>query len=233
MRQHAPVLADALARVYNAVAHARFRGRSRAEVFGAIYRENHWRDTTSASGPGSTLDQTAAVRAALPELCAQLGVTRLLDAPCGDLAWMSTLELPGVAYTGVDIVPELIAANAARFADRSFAVGDLVQGPLPAADLILCRDCLVHLSYADIRAALRTFKASGARYLLTTSFRAHPNRDIVTGNWRPLNLEAAPFALPAPLEAVDERCTEGDGRYADKSLLLFSLRDIRDDALSP
>ena len=40
---------------------------------------------------------------------------------------------------------------------------------------------------------------SGIPYLLTTTFPgAAANEEIVTGDWRVLNLEAPPFGLPPP-----------------------------------
>jgi hypothetical protein len=58
------------------------------EVFTHHYQQNEWGDQESISGPGSTLEYTANLRAKLPELCERLGVRPLLDAPCGDFNWV-------------------------------------------------------------------------------------------------------------------------------------------------
>ena len=93
--------------------------------------------------------------------------------------------------------------------------------------MILCRDCLVHLSYDDIFRALRNIKASGSTYLLATTFVSRvTNFDCKTGSWRVLNLEKPPFLFPSPLRLVTENCTENGGIYADKSLALWRLNDI-------
>ncbi|MDP9278351.1 MAG: class I SAM-dependent methyltransferase, partial [Gemmatimonadota bacterium] len=98
---------------------------------------------------------------------------------------------------------------------------------LPEADVILCRDCLVHFSFANIVAAFRTIKASGAEYLLTTTFPDREiNNDIVDGDWRPLNLEASPFLLPAPVDVIVEGCMEEGGAYADKALAVWRIADL-------
>jgi hypothetical protein len=95
------------------------------------------------------------------------------------------------------------------------------------ADLIQCRDCLPHLAYEDIFRVMRNFRRSGATYLLTTTFEHHPeNTDIATGDWRPLNLERAPFHFPGPLRIVNEKCKEGGGKYADKSLALWKIEAL-------
>jgi hypothetical protein len=199
-------------------------------VFTGIHRANAWRGGASRSGPGSDPAQTAALAQELPPLLSRLGCRVLLDAPCGDCFWMSSLPLAecGVeSYVGIDIVADLIAANVRLHGapGRTFLRLDLVREPLPRADLILCRDGLVHLSFRDARAALAGFRASGATWLLATTFRRHPrNRDIATGEWRPLNLELPPFSFPPPLAVIDERCTEEEGRYADKALGLWRLQ---------
>ena len=116
-----------------------------------------------------------------------------------------------------------------------------VRLPLPTADAIFCRDCLVHFSFGNIERAFRTMKASGATYLLTTTFTARDgNADIVDGDWRPLNLEAPPFNPPAPLDLIVEHCTEENGAYADKSIGVWRIADLpteisrrSDSALQP
>jgi hypothetical protein len=104
---------------------------------------------------------------------------------------------------------------------------DLTASVLPGADLLLCRDCLVHLSATDVSRALANIRRRSITYLLATTFPAEPeNREIVTGDWRPLNLEAPPFSLPRPLELIDEHCTEAGGRFPDKSLGLWRVADL-------
>jgi hypothetical protein len=109
---------------------------------------------------------------------------------------------------------------------RCFVNLDLVQSALPEADLVLCRDCLVHLCFADVFAALRNMKRSGSAYLLTTTFpQKAQNKDIPDGRWRPLNLEKPPFNLSPPLILFNERNYLGT-RYYDKSLGLWRIADL-------
>ncbi|WP_238010231.1 class I SAM-dependent methyltransferase [Dactylosporangium sp. AC04546] len=194
------------------------------DIFQFIYDRNVWGSAESASGGGSELTQTRVLRVALPELFRRLGVTTLLDAPCGDFRWMQHIELGGIRYVGLDVVPKMIEANQARFGSplRRFVAGDVVCEPLPDADVMLCRDCLVHLSYQQVFEALANIARSRIRYLLATTFveRAE-NHDIVTGDWRPLNLCAPPFNLPQPEQVIVEGCTENGGVFADKALGLW------------
>jgi SAM-dependent methyltransferase len=202
------------------------RGRPMAEVFTSIYEHNSWRDRQSRSGAASTLKNTAAVRAKLPPLLAGIGARSLLDIPCGDFQWMRETPLELDRYIGADIVAELVAANS-RYEDavRRFVRLDLTSDPLPEADVVLCRDCLIHFSYADIAQALANIRASGSRWLLTTTFRSASRRnvDIVTGDWRPLNLEQPPFNLPPPTAVIEEGFAGAPARYSDRSLALWPV----------
>ncbi|MGQ0649760.1 MAG: class I SAM-dependent methyltransferase [Gemmatimonadaceae bacterium] len=169
------------------------------------------------------------IRRRLPELCRHLGIRTLLDLPCGDFHWMATIDLGAVNYIGADFLPEIIEENTRRYAQprRDFRILDLLASPLPSADLLLCRDCLVHLSFADIARAIANLRSTRITYLLTTTFpQQETNDDIRTGDWRPLNLEAAPFHWPKPQQLVVEECTEANGLFADKSLGLWPVGAI-------
>jgi hypothetical protein len=107
---------------------------------------------------------------------------------------------------------------------RRYVVADLTCDPLPACDVILCRDCLVHLSFENISRAIDNFKRSGARFLLTTTFtEIVTNHDVEDGDWRALNFTCPPFGWPAPETLINEECHEMDGAYRDKSLGLWRL----------
>jgi hypothetical protein len=111
--------------------------------------------------------------------------------------------------------------------NRCFSCLDLTRADLPHADLIICRDGLVHLSFADARAAIHNFRRSGSRYLLATTFVGRlQNRDVATGGWRVLNMQQGPFWFPTPLALVDERCTHSDGIYQDKRLGVWELATL-------
>jgi SAM-dependent methyltransferase len=199
------------------------------ERFKKIYEENIFLGTESRSGTGASLAQTERLRQELPQLLAELGVKRFLDAPCGDCHWIAELDWGTIDYTGADVVADLIQANRTRFADRKmrFIIANLCVDDLPPADLIFCRDCWVHLDYRQIRDCFRNFQRSGATYLLTTTFTSPArNRDLGGAIWRPLNLQIAPFFFPAPIKLCVEGCTENGGAYADKALGLWRLKDI-------
>jgi hypothetical protein len=207
-----------------------FAGLDLAARFERIERTNLWGAGTSVSGLGSENSATVAICAALPPLLHRLGARSLLDAPCGDAGWIGRLRL-ALDYTGIDIVPALVEANKARVArgelSGRFLLADITRDVLPRADVILCRDCLVHLSFANIARAVANFRDSGARFLLVTTFPEwDDNRDCEDGDWRALNMQRAPFDWPPPHELINERCEEGDGGWRDKSLGLWPLDQL-------
>jgi hypothetical protein len=206
-------------------------GRSYLEgIFSEIHRGNLWGEPESLSGPGSSLVETAAIRREIPPLFARLGVRSLLDAPCGDCRWVFEMPLGLDLYIGADVVPALVEANADRFAapGREFRRLDITRDPLPRADAILCRDCLIHFSYRFVGRALDNFRRSGARWLLTTTYSGLPaNHDILSGQWRPLDLELPPFGLPQPAHRIVEKEYDEGGHRLVRSLGVWNLEEMK------
>ncbi|MEP2533125.1 class I SAM-dependent methyltransferase [Shimia sp.] len=205
--------------------------RSPADVFTRYYTSNKWGDSDSRSGKGSNLATTEIVRAALPKLVNELQAESFLDLPCGDYFWMRNVDLGVKSYTGGDIVAPMIAANQQEFGRDTvkFEVIDLIQGPVPAHDIVFVRDCLVHLSNAHIAAAVRNIKASGSQWLVTTTNPdTAENVDIATGQWRALNLRAAPFSFPEPKRMIDESQPGLKGSRHDKFLGVWRIADLPD-----
>lgn len=181
------------------------------EKFQAIYEHNLWGNDESVSGAGSTFRQTVNLREKLPQVFTDYSVKKVFDAPCGDFNWMKHL-LPTVAveYIGGDVVRPLIAANRENFASDtvSFVDLDLISDDYPQSDLMICRDCLFHFSYADTKSALQRFIDSQTPYLLTTTHinsTGFENRDIETGSFRLMDLFKAPYSFPSPpLLVIDD-----------------------------
>jgi hypothetical protein len=195
----------------------------------AKYRARGVAPGESLSGGGSSDDETRAVRRALPGLLAELNVKTMVDVPCGDFAWMRQLELPVQRYIGADIVRPLAERLQAEFGNeqRSFMQLDLTRDALPACDLVLCRDCLIHLPFADVQRVIANVKRSGASYLLTTTYtEKKQHRDIERGSWNAINLQLAPFRFPEPLRLIHEQSTRFGAEYGDRSLALWRVSEL-------
>lgn len=202
----------------------RMRGTEHVEqIFRQIHDLNAWGDPESVSGPGSSLEQTAALRQVLPAVVTKYGLRSIVDAPCGDFNWMHSIVEIFDHYVGVDIVESLIEANQSQFASETvqFLCADITRDDLPTGDVILCRDCFIHLPSRLIRDAIRTFRRSGARYLLLTNDgRDIPYEEIPIGSFRPINFRMAPFCFPEPLEVVVENSE------TDRQLCLWSFDQL-------
>lgn len=200
--------------------------KSMASVFGSFYEHNGWQDPSSRSGPGSNIRQTESIRGQLPSLIQRLDIRSVLDIPCGDFHWMSTVELAVESYVGADIVWDLIKENKTKYASQNvrFECLDITRDNLPQVDLVLCRDLLVHLPFKLIDKALCNLKRSGSRYLLTTTFlQRGTNEEIELGGWRPIDLCAQPFCFPKPIEILVET---REGTFDDKALGLWQIEDL-------
>lgn len=200
------------------------------DIFTGIYKNNYWKSLESISGPGSEIKQTTSLINNLNILLHDMKIASVLDIPCGDFKWMQKVDLSNIEYIGADIVEELIKSNIEQYTGKNnlrFKILNLINDPLPKCDIIFIRDCLVHFQYDDIYKAIANIKASGCKYLMTTTFvNYHNNFDIVTGDWRRLNLQEKPFNFPNPILVINENCTEGNGKYKDKSMALWEINKI-------
>ena len=201
---------------------------NRSQIFEKIYEHNWWGSSESRSGPGSTLAYTTLLRPRLERLLAELKVRTFLDAPCGDFNWMRHVRLPDqTCYVGGDIVAPLINKLQSEHDGprHSFQVIDIVEGPIPVADLWLCREVLFHLSNKDVLKVLELFSNSSVKYILTTTFDfVRENRDIGGGGIRLINLRLPPFKLPAPVMRIADFIAPAPPRY----LALWSREQVRD-----
>jgi hypothetical protein len=211
--------------------HFSYRLKSNRTKFTETYNKKGFTgEAYPASGIGSSPESTERIREQLPQLLVEYKIHTIVDAPCGDFTWMSKVNLNDFEYHGFDIVKNVIAQNQKKYAQKNihFDEMDIVKQISLPADLILCRDCLVHLSNHDALKALSNFKKSGSKYLLTTTFiNRDKNIDLVSGRgWRPLNLQKEPFNFSQPLILINEHCKESNGIYSDKSLGLWFIKNL-------
>ena len=176
-----------------------FKIKSIEKRFSKIYSTKHWFRGESRSGTGSSLRSTENIRIHLPKIIERFNVKRLLDAPCGDFNWMpEVLKNLDLDYIGGDIVKDLILSNK-KYEKKNikFVNLDITIDKLPAADLMICRDCLFHFSYEDIFKFFDNFLISDIKYILLTSHLntedKFENTNIVTSDFRKIDLFSKPF----------------------------------------
>lgn len=194
-----------------------FAQNSIKDKFSYIYSSHYWPSKESVSGPGSELENTKNVRKELVKLIDQLKIKKFLDIPCGDFNWMQHIINKDIEYVGGDIVTELIDLNKKKFINSNikFIELNIIEDKLPQADLMLCRDCLIHLSNNNIKKFLNNFINSEINYLLVTSYEANLdkksigyNSEIKDGDFRPTFLMEEPFKLPVPITKILDKDVE-------------------------
>jgi hypothetical protein len=199
-------------------------------VFSRYARVNRWKDPDSVSGAGSTLASTQTIRRELPHLFRRFGISTLLDVPCGDGNWMRLTEHELDCYIGADIVPHLIERLDVENSGTNvkFLCLDAIGDPLPRVDAILSRDFFIHLSNWHIMKTVDNMRRSGSRYLITSTFPGERNRNIATGQWRPVDLTREPFNFGPPLWQVIED-TQPHQDYP-KALGMWELESLQPES---
>lgn len=185
----------------------------------------------TANGPGSKIENTAAVRAWLPRIITTYTITSMLDAPCGDWNWMRYTDLGDVHYIGYDVEPTILDIARARTAGRPNTefrnINLLTARRLPKVDLIWCRDLAIHLPLDEAARLVAKF-AKAAKYVAITNHPGADNyRDLPPdghdnrpGYWsRGLDLEAAPFNLTRRVDSVAEAQDGTTGKIGQEMVL--------------
>lgn len=205
----------------------KYRFKNPEEVFTYIYKNQVWKENESLSGSGSDIEPTKTLQEELPKLLKELKILTILDIPCGDFNWLKEVDLSFLSYTGADIVEELVNKNIEKYSSkqRKFIKLNILEDELFQTDMIFCRDLLQHFSNKHIFQAIDNIKKSKSRYLLTSSqIETKENSNIITGDFRSLNLLLPPFSFPKPLRIIGEKFTTKED--SEKSLLLWKINEI-------
>ena len=178
--------------------------------FHMIYKTNFWSSNESASGLGSELKNTANIEKEIVNIINKYEIKSILDAPCGDFNWVKNVLNEDLSYIGGDIVQEIIDNNIQKFKgdNLDFINLDITNENFPDSDLMICRDCLIHLSFKSIKLFFENFRKSKINYLLLTTYKLKDrnkeidNLDIPDGEYREIDLTRPPFSLPKPLYEI-------------------------------
>ena len=191
--------------------------------FSHIYRNNRWNSEESRSGKGSELIQTVEVRKIIPDIIKKYNIKSVLDIPCGDFNYMKEIQIE-CDYIGADIVYDLVEDNKRKYPEIDFRYLNLICDDLPKSDLVICRDCLVHLNTFDCIQSILNIRRSGSKYLLVTSFNFWKNNgELLRCGWRKLNMELPPYSL-RPIEIFNEKFHNDNNR--DKTLILVDMHSM-------
>tara|TARA_R100000935_G_scaffold53420_1_gene81242 strand:- start:16689 stop:17384 length:696 start_codon:yes stop_codon:yes gene_type:complete len=146
------------------------------------------------------------------------------DLGCGDFNVGKQLVRHTKKYTGIDIVPGLIARNRKKFEEGNleFQCLDIAMDDLPSGDCAILRQVLQHLSNAEVHSVAG--KLSKYKYVVITEHLPEgdfvPNKDIISGQGirlkkqSGLNLLAPPFNLKVKEEKQLLSHVSNDGKGA-------------------
>jgi 2-polyprenyl-3-methyl-5-hydroxy-6-metoxy-1,4-benzoquinol methylase len=178
------------------------------ERFTRLAASGAWGSPETPCGPGSTLEACRWILERLPEWIRTHQIRSIADLGCGDFHWMSRMDLSGIQYDGYDVVRFLVQRNAERYGRDNvrFHHADLTTLDVPLADLVILKDVLIHLPTSMALEVVARVLEARPRFLASTTAPGWPvsNRACMKiGEFSPIDLEASPFQLRAPIGFVE------------------------------
>jgi hypothetical protein len=201
------------------------------ERFNKIYETHFWKsDGVHRSGSGVALKNNVNLRNKLIEIVKEYNIKSILDGACGDFYWMNLVlsKLNLDKYIGGDIASYIIKQNKQNYNYNNveFVHMDITKDKLPNADLMIVRDALSALSYADIKLFLTNFYTSNIKYLLVSTHNKEKsyfkNIDTISGDWRATCLFDMPFNFDKSKVKLTVIDSQGNGR----EMILLSKEDV-------
>jgi SAM-dependent methyltransferase len=151
------------------------------------------------------------------------------DLGCGDFNVGKQLVKHTKKYIAVDIVKDLIARNQATFKEENleFLCLDIAEDDWPAADCVLLRQVLQHLSNAEVQRIVS--KLADYKYLIVTEHLPKgsfiPNKDIISGQGIRLKVQSGIDLLAPPfnLQVKDKKQLLAVPFEQDKGVIVTML----------
>lgn len=190
---------------------------TRKDAFEAVYRNDAWGFSMPASSNHAKpyLDWLASYLDQHPE------IETILDVGCSNGRDFELFDWKGRNYIGIDIIesalPRTIEKNGTR--STTYFCLDFLESPLPKADLVLCKDVLMHLCHEDVKKALQILRQYPVAVIVNDNqnkiLRFLVNNEIATGKYHCLDLQAFPYFLE-PSDAISYSTPQ-----SIKDILLF------------
>lgn len=163
-------------------------------LFDIVYESNLW---GNGSGSGSDEKLCAGYVTFLQNFFATHNITSIVDVGCGDWQFSKNIDFGKIKYQGFDVASSIINSNIEKYQTENinFSLYDGDFRVLPKADLLLCKDVLIHLPNKKIQEfidVLPQYKYA----LITNSIDTFGlNTDILPTEYRGVDLRLAPFSL--------------------------------------
>lgn len=180
------------------------------DIFDKIYENSYW---GKGSGGGSSPEATQPYKVFLEDFIRQYNIKSIVDLGCGDWQFSQFLDFSSATYIGIDASKNVIKNNQQSFSRPGVSFDNLPGDykELPSADLLICKDVLMHLStegVRDILSILPNFKyalitndipcvSAFGEILLKLRYPFFPvnNKEIKTGDYRTLDPTQRPYNL--------------------------------------
>ena len=177
-----------------------FSNEDTEQVFTTIYRKGFWgynEEGVGFSGAGSTVANTNDYVVFLQNFIRENNIKTVVDAGCGDWTFSKNVDWSGIKYLGVDVVESVVKENNEKYGSENirFEHFDIIRYELPAADLLICKDVLMHLPNLKILFFLKSTKRFKHCLFTNNIGGENQNHDIQQGEFRPLDLRGPPFYL--------------------------------------
>jgi SAM-dependent methyltransferase len=181
---------------------AKYESLSEAEkYFSDIYANGLWgrdKDGQAISGPGSTLSQGLPFIQYVQNLVDTHEIRSVVDLGCGDWVLAKEINWRKSDYLGIDVVKSLVQKNQALYGSDTIHFLQLDAGSeeIPAGDLLICKDVLMHLPDVDVFHILaESKKFKYCLFINDINPFSSINTDIPTYGFRALDLTKPPFNL--------------------------------------
>ena len=119
------------------------------DIFDQIYENSYW---GKGSGGGSSPEATQPYKVFLEDFIRQYQIQSIVDLGCGDWQFSEFLDFGGATYIGIDASKRVIANNQKLFTRLGVSFANLPRHhhDIPSADLLVCKDVLMHLSTKEV-----------------------------------------------------------------------------------
>jgi len=163
------------------------------EVFNNIYNKGGWDNV--GSGSGSLVKNNSEYITLLHKIIDYTpNINSIVDIGCGDWKIMKELNIKK-SYIGLDCSDVIINKNIKKYEKDNikFKHSNAVLDELPDGDLCIIKDVLQHLPFSDINTILNKIKKFKYCVITNDYVEKNSNKDIITGNYRSLNILLDPF----------------------------------------
>ena len=178
--------------------------KSEAQAFTEIYDKNIW---GGGSGAGSDPQQAQVYLHFLQKYLNDPAMQSILDLGCGDWRLMSTLTIPEYkVYTGFDLVQSVIAENIKKHKKKNVnfqLIHNIQDFQSQHGDLLVVKDVVQHWPNDQIQYLLKNILPNFKYALITNDFEtSNCNKDIQFGDFKCIDLQAAPFNVGKEFQVV-------------------------------